>query len=140
VMRPGQVGPRFGALGTAVHRLARGLDEFPVPLHRGEPDITVHAELDPPVQRLDVAAFAARRLAEELNNRMLRRGVVCTRLRVLARTENGVPLDRTWRIEGALTARELTDRVRWQLEGWLTGRSGQPPSAALTHLELTAEE
>lgn len=140
VMRPGQVGPRFGALGTAVHRLARGLDEFPVPLHRGEPDITVHAELDPPVQRLDVAAFAGRRLAEELNNRMLRRGVVCTRLRVLARAENGAELERTWRIEGVLTASELTDRVRWQLEGWLSGRSGEAPSAPLVHLELGAEE
>jgi len=139
-MRPGQVSSRFGALGAHVHRLARGLDVHTPAVHRPEPDIMVRAELDPPAQRLDTAAFAARRLAEELNNRMLRRGVVCTRLRVLARTENGVPLDRTWRIEGALTARELTDRVRWQLEGWLTGRSGQPPSAALTHLELTAEE
>src|SRR5699024_4625696 len=107
----------------------------PVPLHRGEPDITVHAELDPPVQRLDVAAFAGRRLAEELNNRMLRRGVVCTRLRVLARAENGAELERTWRIEGVLTASELTDRVRWQLEGWLSGRSGEAPSAPLVHLE-----
>ncbi|MGC0251214.1 DNA polymerase Y family protein [Pseudactinotalea sp. Z1748] len=139
-LRPAQVGPRFGALGTAVHRLAQGLDEYPVPAHRTEPDITAHAELDPPVQRVDVAAFAGRRLAEEVNNRMLRRGVVCTRLRVLARTEDGLELERTWRIDGALTATELTDRVRWQLEGWLSGRSGEVPSAPLVHLELAAEE
>src|SRR5699024_8783295 len=83
---------------------------------------------------------AGRRLAEEVNNRMLRRGVVCARLRVLARTADGVELERTWRIDGALTATELTDRVRWQLEGWLSGRSGERPSAPLVHLELAAEE
>lgn len=139
-MRPAHVGPRFGALGTAVHRLACGLDDYPVPVHRGEPDITVHADLDPPVNRVDVAAFVGRRLAEDLNNRMLRRAVVCTRLRVLARTENAGQLERTWRIEGAMTASELTDRVRWQLEGWLNGRSGEVPSAPLTYLELAAED
>src|SRR5690606_38082964 len=30
--------------------------------------------------------------------------------------------------------------VRWQLEGWLSGRNGQRPSAPLTFLELAAEE
>ncbi|WP_418608384.1 hypothetical protein [Georgenia sp. SUBG003] len=71
---------------------------------------------------------------------MLRRGVVCARLQVAARTEDGIELVRTWSIDGAPTAAELTDRVRWQLEGWLSGRSGRPPSAPLTHLELVAQE
>ncbi|MBZ2194586.1 DNA polymerase Y family protein [Occultella gossypii] len=139
-MRTAHVLPRFGELGVQAQRLARGLDAYPPQTHRPEPDITTHAELDPPAQRIDTAAFAARRLAEELQSRMVRRGVVCARLRVSARAENGAELTRTWRIDGALTATELTDRVRWQLEGWLSGRSGQPPSAALTHLELAAEE
>ena len=30
--------------------------------------------------------------------------------------------------------------MRWQLEGWLSGRSGRPPSSGLTHLSLTALE
>ncbi|WP_154793799.1 DNA polymerase Y family protein [Occultella kanbiaonis] len=140
MMRTAHVLPRFGELGVQAQRLARGLDAYPPQTHRPEPDITTHAELDPPAQRIDTAAFAARRLAEELQSRMVRRGVVCARLRVSARAENGSELTRTWRIDGALTATELTDRVRWQLEGWLSGRSGQPPSAALTHLELAAEE
>ncbi|CAM3648629.1 DNA polymerase Y family protein [Occultella aeris] len=139
-MRTAHVLPRFGELGVQAQRLARGLDAYPPQTHRPEPDITTHAELDPPAQRIDTAAFAARRLAEELQSRMVRRGVVCARLRVSARAGSGAELTRTWRIDGALTATELTDRVRWQLEGWLSGRSGQPPSAALTHLELAAEE
>lgn len=140
-LRAAHVGPRFGELGLQAHRLARGLDSQPPRVHRADPDITVQAELDPPAQRIDAAAFAARRLAEELQTAMLRRGVVCARLRVRARTEDGGSLERTWRLDGgALTATELTDRVRWQLEGWLSGRSGRAPSAPLTGLELAAEE
>ncbi len=140
-LRPAQVGPRFGALGLQAQRLARGWDAQPPRVHRAEPDITVQADLDPPAHRIDAAAFAARRLAEELQTAMLRRGVVCGRLRVQARTEDDGSLERTWRLDGgAMTASELTDRVRWQLEGWLSGRSGQAPSAALVLLELAAEE
>lgn len=140
-LRAAHVGPRFGALGLQAQRLARGLDAQPPQVRRAEPDITVRAELDPPVQRVDAATFAARRLAEELQGTMLRRGVVCARLRVLARTEDGAGLERTWRLDGgALTAAELTDRVRWQLEGWLSGRNGQVPSAPLLAIELAAEE
>lgn len=140
-LRPAHVGPRFGALGIQAQRLACGLDAQPPRVRRAEPDITVQADLDPPAHRIDAAAFAARRLAEDLQTAMLRRGVVCSRLRVQARTEDGGALERTWRLDGgALGAVELTDRVRWQLEGWLSGRNGQPPSAALTFLELAAEE
>lgn len=140
-LRTAQVGPRFGALGLQAHRLARGLDAQPPRVRRAEPDVTVQADLDPPAHRIDAAAFAARRLAEELQTAMLRRGVVCARLRVQARTEDGGSLERTWRLDGgALTAVELTDRVRWQLEGWLSGRNGQRPSAPVIALELAAEE
>ncbi len=131
---------RFGEVGAHAHRLARGWDARPPVLRRPENDVVVRGDLDPPVARLDVAAFAARRLAEQLHERMLRRGVVCARLRVEARTESGQELVRTWRVEGALTAGELTDRVRWQLEGWIGGRSGAAPSAPLVRLELAAEE
>lgn len=135
-----QVHARFGALGEQAQRLARGLDAHPPQTSRPEPDLTSSADLDPPANRLDVAAFAARRLAEDLHQRMVRRGVLCGLLRVFARTAEGGELVRTWRVDGALSASELTDRVRWQLDGWLSGRSGRPPSAPLTHLALTAEE
>lgn len=72
---------------------------------------------------------------------MIRRGVVCARLQVHVRTADGEQRERTWRLDGGtLTAVELTDRVRWQLEGWLAGRSDRPPSAPLTYLELAAME
>ncbi|MGE3254416.1 DNA polymerase Y family protein, partial [Pseudonocardia sp.] len=58
------VASRFGADALLAHRLARGLDPRP-PLRRCPPEeLTVESELDPPVDRVDAAAFAARGLAE----------------------------------------------------------------------------
>lgn len=139
-LRAAHVGPRFGEVGLQAHRLAAGGDVQAARPYRPEPDLVVHTELEPPAARIDAAAFAARRLAEDLHRLLLRRGMVCAYLRVSARAENGAALSRSWRIDGALTVSELTDRVRWQLEGWLAGRSGQAPSAPLTFLEIAAED
>ncbi|ACZ30471.1 hypothetical protein Xcel_1440 [Xylanimonas cellulosilytica DSM 15894] len=144
---------RFGDLGAWAQRLARGEDLRPPARRRPEEDLAVGADLDPPALRVDVAAFAARRLAEELHALLSRRGLACGRLRITARTEEA-ELERVWRVDdaaaGGLSAARITDRVRWQLEGWLTasalrGRRGGPGEgdaepAPVTHLALTAEE
>ncbi|WP_454301856.1 hypothetical protein [Salana multivorans] len=109
-LRTSDVAARFADLGLQAHRLARGLDARRPSIHRPDPDITVSADLDPPAARIDTAAFVARRLAEDLHTRLLRRGAVCARLAVTARTTTGSAA-RTWRIEGALTAGEA-DRPR----------------------------
>jgi len=119
---------RFGRLGSWAHLLARGSDERPPVRHRPEPDLEVSAELDPPLHRVDAAAFAGRRLAERLHEDLVRHGVSCGRLQIAARTDEGVDLVRTWRTDlggagggwGGLTPARITDRVRWQLDGWLT--------------------
>ncbi|GAA4851288.1 DNA polymerase Y family protein [Luteimicrobium xylanilyticum] len=142
---------RFGVLGTWAHRLARGEDLRPAARRRIEPDLAVGRELDPPAERVDTAAFVARSLAEELYELLVRRGVTCGRLRIEARAVDpvdGTPTElvRAWRCDdeaiGGLSAARLTDRVRWQLEGWLTsaalGRGDRP--APIVFLGLTAEE
>ena len=54
------VASRFGADAVLGHRLARGLDPRP-PVRRWPPaELAVELELDPPVDRVDAAAFAAR--------------------------------------------------------------------------------
>ncbi|UCN16195.1 DNA polymerase Y family protein [Cellulomonas iranensis] len=115
---------RFGRRGTWAHTLARGLDERPPARRRPEADLEVSADLDPPVDRVDTAAFAGRRLAEELHADLVARSVTCGRLQVAARTDDGTELVRTWRTDlggwGALAAARITDRIRWQLDGWLT--------------------
>lgn len=131
---------RFGPMGQRAHRLASGRAWILPRSSRPETDVEVVAELDPPVARADAASFAARHLAEELVAQLLRRGMVAGRLRVEAGCEDGSDLSRFWMLESAPTSAELRDRVRWQLEGWLAGRAGQPPASALVRLSLTAME
>lgn len=139
---------RFGDRGRWAHRLARGSDLRPPARRRIEPDIAVESVLDPPAERVDIAAFAARGLAEELHALILAQSVTCARLRITARTESGVDLVRTWRTDdgalGGLSAARITDRVRWQLEGWLSGARSEAGDrdlepSALVRLGIIAE-
>jgi protein ImuB len=162
---------RFGAEGARAARLAGGLDEHPKAARRPPPDLRVAAELDPPADRVDVAAFTAKTLADELVARLDHLGLACTRLRIEAQTDRGETLSRVWRYDpisipttrrpsspdpvprsassgvqrpsppdapGRMAAL-MTERVRWQLDGWLTGRTGRLPGA-LTHLVLVPDE
>jgi protein ImuB len=159
---------RFGPEGARAARLAAGLDEHPRGARRPPPDLRVAAGLEPPADRVDVAAFTAKALADELVARLDRLGLACTRLRIEAETDQGETLSRVWRYDPvappprsalgpdpvprspsavgqdpggspARMAAVMAERVRWQLDGWLTGRTGRPPGA-LTHLALVPDE
>ena len=137
---PADVASRFGADAVLCHRLARGLDPRP-PLRRRPPEeLTVEAELDPPVDRVDAAAFAARGLAERLHATLAGHGLACTRLGVVARTAAGEELHRIWRCAEPLTPAATVDRVRWQLDAWLTNRRDIPEDGAVVRLRLVPEE
>jgi protein ImuB len=139
------VASRFGADAVHCHRLARGLDPRP-PMRRSPPEeLTVEVELDPPVDRVDAAAFAARGLAERLHRMLASHGLSCTRLGVAAHTVGGEELHRIWRCAEPLTPAGTVDRVRWQLDAWLTRRrrSGDLPDdagGAVARLRLVPEE
>ncbi|GAA1877129.1 hypothetical protein GCM10009836_68180 [Pseudonocardia ailaonensis] len=130
------VASRFGADAVLAHRLARGLDPRPPVRRRPPEELAVEVELDPPVDRVDAAAFAARALAEQLHRALAGHGLSCTRLGVWARTGSGEELLRVWRCAEPLTPSGTVDRVRWQLDSWLT-RGG---SGAIVALRLTPEE
>lgn len=130
------VATRFGADAVLCHRLARGLDPRPPVRRRPPEELTVEIELDPPVDRVDAAAFAARGLAERLHHTLAGHGLSCTRLGVAVRTVAGEELHRIWRCAEPLTPSGTVDRVRWQLDSWLTrGHAG-----AVTRLWLVPEE
>ena len=134
---------RFGPGGAVAHRLARGLDERPLATRTPPPDLTVSAELDPPAERLDTVAFAARSLATRLHGELAGRGLGLAVVRIEAETEHGEFLVRTWRLDagtGPVTEATLAERVRWQLDGWLTGSSGAKPTGPLTLLRLVPDE
>jgi protein ImuB len=128
---------RFGTEGILAHRLAMGLDERPLAVRTPPPDLAVTAELDPPAERVDTAAFAAKAMADELNERLAGRGLACTRIAIEAETEHGEHLVRLWRHDGALTTGAIAERVRWQLDGWL---SSGATTAGLTLLRLIPDE
>src|SRR5215216_2481892 len=92
---------RFGPEGARAARLAAGLDEHPRGARRPPPDLRVAAELDPPADRVDVAAFTAKVLADTLVARLDRLGLACTRLRIEAETDQGETLSRVWRYDPA---------------------------------------
>ena len=145
------VASRFGADAVLAHRLARGLDPRPPVRRRPPEELAVEMELDPPVDRVDAAAFAARGLAEQLHRTLAGHGLSCTRLGVAARTVAGEELHRIWRCAEPLTPAGTVDRVRWQLDAWLT-RSRRLPAVtegesaagsgvgAVSRLRLVPEE
>ncbi len=137
---PADVLARFGPDGELVHRLARGLDARPLDARHPAPDLTVTAELDPPVERVDTAAFLAVGLADELHRRLDERGLAAIQVGIAAETEHGERHERFWRHEGALTPAAIAERVRWQLDGWLSGSSATRPTAGITRLVLTPDE
>ncbi len=133
------VASRFGLDGVRAHRLAQGLDERPLARRDPPADLTVTRRFDPPLDRVDAAAFASREPAEQLHAALASRGLACVRLGVGACTEAGEELHRVWRCAEPLTASGIADRVRWQLDGWLSSR-GSRPSAGITSLHLIPEE
>lgn len=133
------VASRFGPDGALAHRLARGLEERPLAGRSPPVDLSVTRRLDPPVERVDAAAFAAREPAEQLHDALAARGLACTRLGVSARTESGEELTRVWRYAEPLSASGIADRVRWQLDGWLSS-AGERPGSGIVLLCLSPDE
>ena len=134
------VAARFGPAGVIAHRLARGLDERPLWARTPPPDLAVAAELDPPVESVETAAFVAKSLADQLCARLADHGLAATRVGIEAETEHGESLVRLWRLAG-LDAAALAQRARWQLEGWLLGTgSDAQPTAGITRLRLVPDE
>jgi protein ImuB len=137
---PADVASRFDSGGVLAHRMARGVDPLPVSGRAVPVDLEVETAIDPPADRVETASFTARALAHSLQERLAGHGLACTRLTVLMRTENGEEHSRCWRGDGALSTSAITDRTRWQLDGWLTGRGATRPTAGVTLLRLVAEE
>jgi protein ImuB len=114
---------RFGVEGLRAHEQARGLDPSPPDLSTPPPDLVERIDFEPPITRVDAAAFAAKSLADRLLGGLAALGLGCVRVRVEAETEHGEQLVRVWRHEGALTPVALAERVRWQLDAWLAANA-----------------
>jgi protein ImuB len=131
------VASRFGADAVNAHRFARGEPGRKPSGREPPPEFDAVMDCDPPVDRVDAAAFAGRSLAGELHRSLQAAGVGCTRLAINAVTTNGEQLSRVWRCAEPLTEDATADRVRWQLDGWLNRRNvNDRPTAPITMLRL----
>ncbi|NIH94588.1 protein ImuB [Mycolicibacterium fluoranthenivorans] len=134
------VASRFGADAIVAHRFARGEQSRGPSGREPERDLDAVRHCDPPIDRVDAAAFAGRSLAGELHRSLESAGVGCTRLAIQAVTANGEELNRVWRCAEPLTEDATADRVRWQLDGWLTKRALRNgpagPTGPITTLRL----
>ena len=138
----GDVASRFGADAVVAHRFARG-EPGRGPYGRElPPDLDAVLHCDPPIERVDAAAFAGRTLAAALHRSLEEAGVGCTRLAIHAVTAGGGELTRVWRCAEPLTEDATADRVRWQLDGWLTSRRAGKggPTGPVTMLRLEPVE
>jgi len=113
----GEVAARFGAAGEAAHRLARGRDARPVTARPPDPDLSAARQFGPPEPLAEPVVFAAKALAGQMHAGLAGRGLACVRVRVQITWADGRESSRLWRHEGLLSAVQVADRVRWQLDG-----------------------
>lgn len=120
------VAVRFGAAGAYWHRISCGDDDRQAATTTTEsPILAAFDAEDEPLDRVEAAAFIARSLAAELHQQLLHHNQVCTRLvvRCLVREPGEQDLaqhERAWRCQDAVSEKATADKVRWQVEHWLT--------------------
>ncbi len=135
---------RFGAQGMWARRMALGEDVAPPVLRRQESDIVAEFVFDEPAQRVEQLTEVAAQLAQDLDAALLAAGVRCGKVCISARTERGQTLERIWHTDVGSRAggfaRHMADRVRWQLEGWLSGTATGPEPSPLSALSITAQD
>ena len=109
---------RFGSTGALAHRLARGPGPRPLVPRPPSVDLSVSVVFDPPAERAEPVAFAAKALAERLHAGLAARGLACVRVQVQVICTDGQEIARLWRHDGLLSSLAVAERVRWQLGGW----------------------
>jgi protein ImuB len=137
-LAPRDVLARFGPSGAWAHRQAGGRDERPVSGRRVPVEFAVTLDLEPAVDRVDTVAFSARGVAEQFVTDLAAHGLACTCLELQAQSENGEETVRRWRHAGVLSTVDVLDRIRWQLEGWLSG--GNKPTGGVSRVRLVPIE
>ena len=136
----GDVVSRFGSDALVAHRMASGEPGRAPGGRELPPELDAVLICDPPIDRVDAAAFAGRTLAAALHRSLEAAGVGCTRLAIHAVTAGGGEYSRVWRCAEPLTEDATADRVRWQLDGWLNQRAAERPTGPVTMLRLQPVE
>jgi protein ImuB len=111
------VAARFGPEGARAHLLAAGGETATV-VPRLPPERLDRAlDFEPPLDRIDQAAFAFRVPAEEFVAGLTRAQLVATAIRIEVVSDRGEVSSRSWLHPRWFTPNDVLDRVRWQLQG-----------------------
>ena len=111
------VAARFGPDGARSHLLARGAETEAVVPRLPPERLDRSLEFEPPLDRIDQAAFAFRIPAEEFVAGLTRAQLVATAIRIDVTSDRGELSSRSWLHPRWFTPGDVLDRVRWQLQG-----------------------
>ncbi|WP_445255961.1 DNA polymerase Y family protein [Nocardioides aurantiacus] len=117
------VGHRLGAYGAAVRRRARGEDQTPFAARTPPPELDAAVPFEPPLDSVEAVTFSVRTTAERFVAQLAARQLVATGVRVEAEADGVVCSSRTWLHPRHFGARDLVDRVHWQLQSADVGGS-----------------
>ncbi len=137
---------RFGHIGQWAYLQALGCDTLLNDPWRQVQEIKEELVIDPPAERSDHVTFATAEIAQNWYQKLLQHSLSCSQVEITLTTQDGDEIRRCWQADstmwGGLTPRHVTDRIRWQMDGWLT-RQGQgigddPPVAPVAGVTITA--
>jgi protein ImuB len=121
---PGEaVTHRLGAYGAAVRRRARGEDPSLFNARTPPPELDAEVHFEPPLDSVEAITFSVRTTAERFVSELAHRQLVATGVLVEAETDGVVCSSRVWLHPRHFSARDLVDRVHWQLQSAEVGGS-----------------
>lgn len=112
---------RLGSYGAAVRRRARGEDRALFAARTPPPELEADVPFEPPLDSVEAITFSVRTTAERFVARLAHHQLVATAVRVEADSDGVVCSSRTWLHPRHFTARDLVDRVHWQLHSAALG-------------------
>ena len=107
---------RLGSHGAAVRRRARGEDRTLFAARTPPPELDAEVVFEPPLESVEAITFSVRTTAERFLSQLAQRQLVATGVRVEAESDGVVCSARTWLHPRHFSARDLVDRVHWQLQ------------------------
>ena len=107
---------RLGTYGASVHRRARGEDRGLFAARTPPPELDAEVVFEPPLDSVEAITFSSRTTAERFVTQLAHHQLVATGVRVEAEADGVVCSSRTWLHPRHFDARDLVDRVHWQLQ------------------------
>ena len=121
---PGEaVEHRLGTYGAAVRRRARGEDRALFAARTPPPELDAEVSFEPPLDSVEAITFSVRTTAERFVAQLAHHQLVATGVRVEAESDGVVCSSRAWLHPRHFGARDLVDRVHWQLQSATVGGS-----------------